>query len=102
MKWLDPATEKGLKNFLAHQSPLQQSPNNLSQGLQLVDVCLSHTIHPVGMRDGMATHKRGEQRIGVIPQQESCSLTPDRRVGHRMGKVGINLRPRWDQDVHIA
>jgi hypothetical protein len=31
-----------------------------------------------------------------------CPMPPHRRVRNRNGKVGINFRPRLDQDVHIA
>jgi hypothetical protein len=67
-----------------------------------MEVSLSHTILPAGMEDGTTTHKCREQRVGVVPQQEQWSLPPDRRVGHQNGKVGINLRPGADQDVHIS
>jgi hypothetical protein len=68
MKRLDPTAEKGPQNLHARQSPLQQSPNGLQQGLQPVEVCLSHTVPPVGTGDGAATHECGERHVGVIPQ----------------------------------
>jgi hypothetical protein len=33
-----------------------------------MEVSPSHIVLPVGMGDGMNTHKHGEQRVGVIPQ----------------------------------
>jgi hypothetical protein len=68
--------------------------------MQHVEVNLSHTILPIGMGAGTATHKRGERHADII--LELCSPPPDQRVRHQNGKVGINLRPRVDQDVHIA
>jgi hypothetical protein len=60
--------ERSPQNFRANKSPLQQSPDDLQQGLQHVDVSSSHTELLVGMGDGTANHKRGVQRVGIIPQ----------------------------------
>jgi hypothetical protein len=67
-----------------------------------VVVFLRHTVPPFGLRDGAATHEHGEWRIGVIPQKEPYFPPPDRRVGHRKVKVGINSRPRSQKDVHTS
>jgi hypothetical protein len=50
----------------------------------------------------MAIHKRGEQCIGVVSQQEPGSPPPGQRVGHRNKKVRINLRRGSEYGVHIA
>jgi hypothetical protein len=102
MKWLNPAARKSPQNFLTRQSPLQQSLEDLQQGLHPVEVSPSHTILPVGMGDGMATRKHRERCVGVILQQEPCFLPPDWRVRQQNRKVGINIRPGADQDVHTA
>jgi hypothetical protein len=68
MKWSNPMAEKSPQNFRARQSPLQQSTNDLQQGLEPVEISLNNTILLVGMGDGTATHKHGEWRIGVVPQ----------------------------------
>jgi hypothetical protein len=65
-KRLDPTSEKNPQNFLTRQALVQQPPNDLQQGLQLVEVGPGHTVLPVGMGDGTATRKRGEWRIGII------------------------------------
>jgi hypothetical protein len=67
-----------------------------------VEVSLSHTVLLVGMGDGMVTHKHMDRRISVVTQKEPCSPPLDRRVRHQNGNVGIDLRPRADQDVDIA
>jgi hypothetical protein len=68
MKWLKLAAKKSPQNFLACQSPLQQSLDDLQQGLQPMVVSPSHTILPVGMGGETSTHKRVEQRVDVVPQ----------------------------------
>jgi hypothetical protein len=102
MKWSNPAIEKNPQNLCVHQSSLQQSSDDLQQGLHLVEVSLSHIVLLDGMGDGMVTHKRMDRRISVVTRKEPCSLPLDRRVRHQNGNVGINLRPRADQDVDIA
>jgi hypothetical protein len=68
MKRLNPVVEKHPQNFHVSESPLEQSPDDLQQGLQPMQVSSSHIELPVGMGDGMVTRKGGEQRVGVIPQ----------------------------------
>jgi hypothetical protein len=68
MKQSNPAAKKSPQNFRAHQSPLQQSPHNLQQGLQPMMVSPSHTIVLVGLGDGTTTSKQGERRISVVTQ----------------------------------
>jgi hypothetical protein len=62
------AAEKSPQNFRARQSPLQQSPDNIQQVLQPMQVSLSHTILPDGMEDGMTTHKHGKRHVSVVPR----------------------------------
>jgi hypothetical protein len=57
-----------IRNINTHQSPLQQSLDDLQLGLQPMEVSLNHTILPVGMGDGTATQKCGERGISVVPQ----------------------------------
>jgi hypothetical protein len=59
---------KGPQNLHTHQSPLQESPNGLQQGLQPAEVHLSHTIPLAGIGDGAATHEHGERHVGILPQ----------------------------------
>jgi hypothetical protein len=47
-KRLDPTAEKGPQNLHTHQSSLQQSQNDLPQGLQPTKVRLSHPIPQLG------------------------------------------------------
>jgi hypothetical protein len=102
MKRLDPMAKKGLQNLRDCQSTLQQSSNELPQGLQLVKVCLSHTVPLVGLGGWAVNGEHGERCVSIIPQKEPCSPPPDRRVGYQEVKVGIKSRPRSDKDVHIA
>jgi hypothetical protein len=81
MMWLNLAAGKSPQNFLTRQSPLQQSSDDLQQGLPPVEVSLSHTKLPVRMRDGMTTNKPWVWRVGLIPLQDPCFSPHDRRVG---------------------
>jgi hypothetical protein len=68
MKQLISGAEKSPQNFRVGQSPLQQSTDNLQQGLQPVEASPSHTKLLVGMGDSTTTRKRREWCVGVVPQ----------------------------------
>jgi hypothetical protein len=102
LKRLEPIAKKGLQNLCAHQSSLQQSLNDLPQGLKPTKVRLSHIVPPDGLGDNAATREHGKSHIGVVPQKEPCFPPPDRRVEHQEVKVGINSRLELNKDVHTA
>jgi hypothetical protein len=97
MKRLDPAAEKGPWDLHAHQSSLQQSPNDLLQGLQPAKVCLSHTVPPVGLGDGAIT----------CECMEPYFAPPDQRVRHHVipdfaskAKYSSHVCPRIIYSTH--
>jgi hypothetical protein len=67
-----------------------------------MDVLLSYTVHPFGLKKRVATYEHGERRVGVISQKESYFLPPDQRVRRQKVEVWIDSRPESDEDVHTA
>jgi hypothetical protein len=62
-------------------------------------VLLAHSIPPVGLGDGLATHEHGERRISIVPNKEPYFLPPIQSFGHGEVEVGYSL-PRSDLKVH--
>jgi hypothetical protein len=58
-----------------------------------MDVLLSYTVHPFGLKNRVATHEHGERRIGVISQKESYFLPPDPVLGIKKQKYGSTPGP---------
>jgi hypothetical protein len=102
MKQLDPMAERGPQDLRTHYSSSQQSLNDFPHGLQPMEVCLGHTIAPVGSEDEAATCEHMERCVGIVPQKELYFPPPNWWVGHREVKVRINSRPELDQDVYTA
>jgi hypothetical protein len=67
-----------------------------------MEVPLGHTVPPVGLGDGAATHEHAERCISVVPQKEPYFPPPVRGTERREVEVWINFAPGSDEDVHTT
>jgi hypothetical protein len=66
------------------------------------EVDAGHSIPPIGLGDGAATHGHEEWCVGVIPQKETYFPPTVHRSTQGEVKVGIDSVPRSDVDVHTT
>jgi hypothetical protein len=69
------ATDESVEEVRAHQPISDQTLEDVTHGLQLVSIFLSHPVPPVGVDGGALTHNHKEQRFDIVPQEEPHFLT---------------------------